>query len=180
MDTGRRWQGMKAMGTRERFSAAVARIMGMHILAAAVLLQACSPGEGAGGEGVVVEDGWARPMAVPEDGPSPSGIHSAVYMILRNGGGSPDRLVGGETGVAESLEIHESRMEDGIMRMRRVEGGIPVAPGEGVELRPGGMHLMLLNLTASLVEGDTLTLSLHFEEGGPQEIRVPVRAAGSR
>jgi len=66
------------------------------------------------------------------------------------------------------------------MRMRRVEGGIPVAPGEGVELRPGGLHLMLMNLRASLVEGDTLVLSLYFEEAGYQEILVPVRAAGSR
>jgi len=180
MDSGGRWQGMEAMGTRERWSAALKRIMGMHFLAAAVLLQACGSGEGAGGGGVVVEDAWARPMAVPEDGASPPGIHSAAYMILRNDGDSPDRLVGGETWVAESVEIHESRMEDEVMRMRRVEGGIPVAPGEGVELRPGGLHLMLMNLRASLVEGDTIILSLHFEESGHQEVVVPVRAAGSR
>jgi periplasmic copper chaperone A len=180
MDTGRRWQAMEAMGMSERWLAMTARIVGMSLLASAVLLQACGSGEGAGGGGVVVEDAWARPMAVPEDGPSPPGIHSAAYMILRNDGGSPDRLVGGEISGAESLEIHESRMEDGIMRMRRVSGGIPVAPGERVELRPGGLHLMLMNLGASLVEGDTLVLSLHFEVSGHQEVLVPVRAAGSR
>lgn len=180
MDTGRSWQGMGPRDTTGPWSAAPAGRIGIHLLAAMVLLQACGSGEEAAVGGVVVEDPWARPMAVPEKGPSPSGIHSAAYLVVRNGGGSPDRLVGGGTDAAESLEIHESRMEDGVMRMRRVEGGIPVGRGERVELRPGGLHLMLMNLRASLVEGDTLALVLHFQESGSQEILVPVKTAGSR
>jgi periplasmic copper chaperone A len=155
------------------------RIPRVAVLLAAVLLPACGWGEGSGGEGLAVEGAWARPMTVVEGGPSPSGVHSAVYLTLRNGGG-PDRLLGGETDVAEVLEIHESRMEDGIMRMRPVEGGIRIPAGSVAELRPGGLHLMLLDLRASLVEGDTLVLSLQFEESGTREVRVPVRPVGER
>ena len=147
---------------------------------AAALLTACGSGEGSGVEGIVVEGAWARPMAVMAGGPSPSGIHSAVYLSLRNEGARPDRLVAGEAEMAEAVEIHESRMESGVMRMRPVDGGIRIPAAGVVELRPGGLHLMLLNLRASLVEGDTLVLSLRFEESGTREVLVPVRSAGER
>ena len=156
------------------------RILRVAVLLAAVLLPACGWGERSGAEDLAVEGAWARPMSVVEGGPSPSGVHSAVYLTLRNGGRGSERLLGGETEVAEVLEIHESRMEDGIMRMRPVEGGIRIPAGSVAELRPGGLHLMLLNLRASLVEGDTLVLSLQFEESGTREILVPVRPVGER
>jgi periplasmic copper chaperone A len=153
-------------------------MMRIVILSGAVLLTACGSGEGAGHADLLVEGAWARPMAVPAGAPSPSGIHSAVYLTLRNGGAVPVRLSGGETPVAGALEIHESRMEDGIMRMRRLEDGIPIPAGGGVELRPGGLHLMLLNLRESVVEGDTLLISLQFDGLGTREVQVPVRLAG--
>jgi periplasmic copper chaperone A len=145
---------------------------------AAALLAGCGSQAGSGsGGGIVVEGAWARPMPVMAGEPSPSGVNSAVYLTLRNLGPLPDRLAAGETPAAESVEIHESRMEDGIMKMRPVDGiGIPA--GAVVELQPGGLHLMLLNLRSSLVEGDTVALSLRFEEAGSLDVRVPVRAGG--
>ncbi len=89
----------------------------------------------------------------------------------------PDRLLGGETTVASALEIHESREEDGVMRMRPVEG-IDLPPGGEAELRPGGLHVMLLGLTRSLMPGDTITLTLRFQRSGEVVVRVPVRLAG--
>ncbi|MFX5085066.1 copper chaperone PCu(A)C, partial [Acinetobacter baumannii] len=71
-------------------------------------------------------------------------------MTLRNRGAVPDRLVGAETPAARSVEIHEQRMEDGVMRMRPLPGGVPLPPGETVTLGPGGTHLMLVGPTRAL------------------------------
>jgi copper(I)-binding protein len=67
-------------------------------------------------------------------------------------------------------------MEGDIMRMRRVED-LPLPPGESVELRPGGLHLMLLGLTRSLLDGDTVDLTLHFDGAPDLAISVPVRSS---
>jgi len=104
----------------------------------------------------------------------PAGANSAVYLVLENQGGGPDRLLGGETEAAAGVEIHESRLEDGIMRMRKV-GEVEVPAGSRVDLSPGGIHLMLLDIREALVEGDSITLLLRFRESGSRSLRVPVR-----
>lgn len=154
------------------------RLIRVVLLLSALLLPSCGPRNDSGEARVLVEEAWARPMPVAVGG-GPSGVNSAVYLTLRNEGGAPDRLVAGETPVAEALEIHESRVEDGIMRMRPVEG-VRIPPGGAVELRPGGLHLMLLNLRTSLAEGDTIELSLRFESSGARRVLVPVRSSGER
>jgi copper(I)-binding protein len=106
------------------------------------------------------------------------GATSAVYLEIRNGSKVEDRLLGGETLVAGRVEVHESRLEGDVMRMRRVEGvGLP--GGETVALRPGGLHIMLLDLRRSLEVGDTLSLTLTFLRSPPVLIRVPVRDSGA-
>jgi periplasmic copper chaperone A len=154
------------------------RLICLVLVLAALALCSCGSGEDPGQARITVEGAWARPMSVLT-GESASGVNSAVYLTLRNEGGSSDRLVAGETPVAEALEVHESRMEDGVMRMRPVDG-VRVPAGGAVELKPGGLHLMLLNLRTSLTEGDTISLSLRFEGSGTRGILVPVRSAGER
>jgi copper(I)-binding protein len=105
----------------------------------------------------------------------PAGANSAVYMVLRNEGSVPDQLVGAESSVAGAVEIHESRMVDDVMGMVEV-GAVEVPSGGVVRLEPGGLHVMLLNLSSALSPGDTLELSLHFQVSGPQILQVPVRA----
>ena len=136
-------------------------------LCAALFLAACD-GPPRSSE-IHAEGAWARAM--------PSGGNSAVYLILENRGDVQDRLEGAETPAASSVEIHESRVDEGIIRMREVEG-IPLPGGESVELAPGGIHLMLVGLPEALVEGDTLRLDLRFQEAGTLVLRVPVRGAG--
>lgn len=88
---------------------------------------------------------------------------SAVYFLLENPGSHPIRLSAASTSVTETVEIHETTMEGDVMRMRPLENGITVAPGETAELRQGGLHIMLLGLTAPLVEGSAIPLTLTFD-----------------
>ena len=105
------------------------------------------------------------------------GTNSAVYLRLQNRGGIADRLMGGETSAAERVEIHESSMVDDVMRMNEIDG-VDVPPGGTVELRPGGIHLMLLGLTRALVDGDEVHLTLQFESLGELSVSVPVQLSG--
>ncbi len=100
--------------------------------------------------------------------------NSAVYLVLRNDGEETDRLTGAETPAAAAVQIHESRVVDDVMRMQRVEG-LDIPPGEAVELKPGGLHLMLLGLTRSLIEGEEIDLTFHFVLSGDLVVRVPVQ-----
>ena len=113
---------------------------------------------------LTVEAPWARASA----GAARAG---AAFLKVVNDGAAGDRLVAVAASVAERVELHTHLMQDGVMRMRRVEA-VPV-PGSGsAELKPGGYHVMLLGLHAPLKEGTTFPLTLTFEKAGT--ITVPV------
>lgn len=103
--------------------------------------------------------------------------NSAVYLLLENRGPEADRLLGGATSVARALEIHESRVEDGVMRMRPVEG-VDLPPGETVAFQPGGLHIMLVDLQRPLRDGDAVSLTLRFMHAAPLEVSAEVRGPG--
>lgn len=126
----------------------------------------------------VAVDPWARPATVEfsEDG-IPTPANSAVYLILRNSGASSQLLLGVESPAAETVEVHESVLEGDVMRMRKVDR-LELPEGGEVELRPGGLHLMLLGLRRSLEVGDTLSLTLFFQGSGTLELSVPVKNMG--
>jgi len=123
-------------------------------------------------------DAWARPMSVRTEGEAPiPGSHTSVYLEILNRGKTPDLLLGGETGAAAEVEVHESYLDGDIARMRRVDS-LELPPGERVVMRPGGVHIMLLDLRHTLREGDTLPLTLTFKTSSPLLLRVPVRGSG--
>lgn len=93
-----------------------------------------------------------------------AGGNSAVYFLLHNGGDAAVRLTGADTTVANAVEIHETADDNGIMRMRQLADGILLGPDESVTLQPGGLHVMLIGLTAPLAEGDVFDLTLHFDD----------------
>lgn len=123
----------------------------------------------AAGPKIEVEGAWARPS------PKMAGA-GAAYMVLKNGGNEADRLLSAETRVAEAVELHESFMdENDVMKMRPVEGGaIEVPAGGQVELKPGGLHIMIINLAEPLETGTTIPLALTFEKSGKIEVEVAV------
>jgi copper(I)-binding protein len=133
---------------------------------AAAVAQAQSPAPTAG---VTVEHAWAR---------ASSGKTGAVYLTLVDHDAS-DRLTGASTPVAAMAELHQSVSEGGVMKMRPVENGLPLAPDQPATLSPGGYHLMLMGLTRPLKAGESFPLTLTFEHAPPQTVQVLVGKAGA-
>ena len=139
---------------------------------------ACGGEEAPSEPGILVENPWARAMPLLQ-GEGGSETNSALYLTLRNDGGSGDRLLGGVTPVARAVEVHESYLEDDLMKMRRV-ASLDLPPSSITELKPGGLHIMLLGLTQPLTEGEELEVTLQFEVSGSIVLSVPVLGPGAR
>jgi hypothetical protein len=102
------------------------------------------------------------------------GAMSAAYMTLENKGGA-DTLLSASGDVAEMIQVHETKEKDGMMMMEEAKAGIPVPANGTVELKPGGIHIMLMNLKQDLKPGDTFKLTLKFQSGKELMVDVPVR-----
>ena len=100
----------------------------------------------------------------------------AAYLTLMNDGEAADRLVAVRADVSEIVELHTHTMEDGVMRMRAVPA-IDVPAGGKTELKPGGLHIMFLNLKGPLVEGESFPATLVFENAGEVVVEVAIEAA---
>jgi copper(I)-binding protein len=135
------------------------------VLIAALALTAC--GAASTGPQIRVEDAWARPV------PSAGG-NGAVFMRLVNAGNAPDQLVGAESPAAGTVEVHQTTMEEGVMKMEHIPGLEIPAGGETV-LEPGGYHVMLIGVSQALSPGDSLPLTLRFEKSGEMTMDVEVR-----
>jgi len=104
--------------------------------------------------------------------------NAAVYCELANAGAAADRLIGAETDAAARAELHGHTVQDGVMRMNKVDA-IAVPAGGRAALAPGGFHLMLIGLKAPLEEGDAVAVTLRFETAGAIAIMVPVLGVGA-
>ena len=102
----------------------------------------------------------------------PGGAPMAGYMVVRNHTDELIRLTAGASEAFGRVMIHRTVIEDGQARMRHQAGGIAVAPGEAVEFRPRGLHLMLMQPRADLAVGDTVEIVLTFDGLAPPERRV--------
>jgi copper(I)-binding protein len=110
---------------------------------------------------------------------TPKGAEVAgAYFKITNTGTTPDRLVGGSSPVAGRFEIHEMSMDNGVMKMRPVQGGVEIKPGESVELKPGAYHVMMLGLKQPLNKGDHVKATLNFEKAGSVDIEYNVVGVG--
>lgn len=142
------------------------RIAVILILGLSVVLSGCAaePAQSLRSEG-----SWAR------NSPMVDGA-AAVYMTLV-GGAEADALVAASVpaSVAAEVELHETRMMDGMMSMVEVDR-IDVPSGQEVQLAPGGLHIMLVDLAAPLVTGDKFEATLTFASGAVLVVEVEVRA----
>ena len=91
---------------------------------------------------------------------------SAAYLKITNNGVSDDRLIAAKTAIAQRVEIHSMEMDNGVMRMRAVDGGLAIAAGDSVTLAPGGLHIMLMGLTTDLAPDTQHEIILVFEKAG--------------
>ena len=99
----------------------------------------------------------------------------AVYFDVRVTGAG-DALVAAAAEIADDAQLHEIATVDGSAMMREVAGGIPIAPGGSVSLRPGGYHVMLLGVAEVPAPGETFALTLEFERAGRVTVDVAVEA----
>jgi hypothetical protein len=113
---------------------------------------------------------WSRPL------PAVS-VNGAAYMTLMNTGTVADKLISISTPAAKKAEIHTHVMDGGMMKMRPV-GSLEIPPGDTSVLQPGGLHIMLMGLTAPLVEGKAFPLTLDFERAGRIELEVMIMEPG--
>ncbi|UOO80951.1 copper chaperone PCu(A)C [Uruburuella testudinis] len=135
------------------------------LMAALLLAGTC---QAAFAAGIDVDDAWARTTV--------QGMNmGGVFMALENDGKTDDVLLGGSTPVAERVEIHTHINDNGVMRMREVEGGLPLPKGREVVLKPGSYHIMLMGLKAPLQEGQKFPLTLKFKNAKAQTVTVETK-----
>lgn len=149
------------------------RIMGIGlglaiILAIVIIVVALSGGDDdktSATEPMTVTDPWIRPAAAEQN--------SAAFMTLVNNTDQGERLIRVESDIAEMVEIHRTTMEGDVMHMEPVDG-IDIPANGSAELKPGDYHVMIMMLKSELTEGQTVTLTLHFESGLEMTVDTPV------
>ena len=119
---------------------------------------------------LAISAAWARAMLPGQ----PAG---GGYLTITNGGAAADKLVGAESPAAGKVEIHTMSVVNDVMTMRPVEDGLEIPAGATVELKPGGFHVMFMQVSEPFKEGATVPVTLVFEKAGRVEVPFPVRAA---
>lgn len=103
----------------------------------------------------------------------------AGYLVIRNAGGFPDRLLSIATPVADTAELHSMRFTNGVMRMRPIVGGVVVPAHGEARLAPGGDHVMFVGLKRPFVAGSVVPATLRFARAGTIAVRFKVERAGA-
>ncbi len=115
---------------------------------------------------------WAR--ATPKGASS-----GAAYMTITNNGKTPDRVSCVSSDASAQCQIHTMTMDNGVMKMRPVEGGLEIKPGETVTLKPSALHVMLIDLKHPLERGKKAKVTLKFENAGTIDVEYPIAAIGA-
>jgi copper(I)-binding protein len=118
---------------------------------------------------IEIEKPWSRATA-------PGARLAAGYMVVRNKAASADRLIGASSPLAARVETHVTEKEGEILRMRQVKAYDIPARGS-FELKPGGAHLMLVDIKQPFKEGDKVPVTLRFEKAGEVKVELPVTRA---
>jgi periplasmic copper chaperone A len=122
---------------------------------------------------LVISQAWSR--ATPNGAKIGSG-----YFTIENKGTAADKLIGISGDISGKIELHEMSMNNGVMKMRAVDGGLAIDPGKTVKLAPGGYHLMIMDLKNPLKQGDKLPLTLSFEKAGKVAVTLDVQGVGAQ
>lgn len=102
------------------------------------------------------------------------------YLSVTNTGTEPDTFTGATFADAGRAEIHQMSMEGGVMKMAPVEGGLVIKPGETVTLKPGGYHLMFMDLKGALKQGETVKGTLTFAKAGSVPVEFTVEGIAAK
>lgn len=111
---------------------------------------------------------------------TPKGAQAAIgYMAIKNNGTTTDRLIGGSIDVAETFELHSMVMENGVAKMRELKN-VEIKPGQTIEFKPGGSHVMFVDLKHPLNKGERIKGTLIFEHAGTVQIEYDVEGIGAQ
>lgn len=133
------------------------------LLAVLIIFGGCN----ASNAGIVVSDAWVQLSPLP-DRPA------AAYLMLQNNTAQDDVLMSVDTDIAAASEVHESREESGVVRMVHLKQ-LDLPSGARIDLQPGGMHIMLIDLTRPLEQGDEVSITLTFANAGSIQVHAQVR-----
>ncbi len=122
---------------------------------------------------IEVGNPWAR--ATPKGAPV-----AGAYMTITNKGTEADRLLGASTPVAGQAQVHQMSMDNGVMSMRPVPGGLEIKPGQTVVLNPDSFHLMLMGLKQPLTQGEHMKATLDFAKAGKLDVEFMVESMGAQ
>jgi copper(I)-binding protein len=123
--------------------------------------------------GMKIENAWARANVVTESG------NSAIFVDIVNHSDSDDKLISAATDICKTVELHTHKKIGNVYQMRPIET-ISLPKGKKVSLKPGGLHIMLLNLKKPLNEGDTIQVTFTFEKAAEQTVDIEVRKAAAK
>ena len=115
---------------------------------------------------------WTRATA-------PTAKAGGGFMTITNKGTTADRLVAARSNVSAKVQIHEMKMDGSVMRMRELEKGLEIPPGATVALKPGGFHIMFMELKAPFAVNGKVPLTLVFEKAGSIDVEMTVEAMGA-
>ena len=116
---------------------------------------------------LTIEKPWLRA--------TPKGVVvSAGYMKIINSDESEERLISAESDISNRVEIHSVNIKNGIVMMRRIEGGLVIKPNSELILKPGSFHIMFLGLKRPLNHGEHLSVNLNFQNSGQIKVLFKV------
>ena len=111
---------------------------------------------------------------------TPAGAKTAAgYLKIINKGKEADRFIGGSAEGVDAVEVHEMAMENNVMKMRPLEGGVEIKPGQTVEFKPSSYHLMMIGLREPFTKGKMIKGTLTFEKAGSVPVEFEVAAMGA-
>jgi len=153
-------------GVRRFVSAPVLGALALAMLATPLMAHEFKAGS------LEIDHPWARA--------TPGGAKvGAGYLVVKNTGTAPDRLVAGAAPFAGRVEIHEMAVTDGVMTMRPLPDGLEIPAGGTVTLKPGSYHIMFMELKEPLKVGTRVDGTLTFEKAGTVAVQFEVESVGS-
>ena len=105
----------------------------------------------------------------------PGAPASASFMTLENSSDKAIKIVSADSGVSKVVELHTHTNDNGVMRMRKIPF-IEIPASGKTELKPGGLHIMLIGPHEPLKKGQEIKVTLQFEDGSSKEVSMPVKS----
>src|SRR5918995_6530005 len=142
------------------------------LIAAAALLASPAWAQAYKVGSIEIDQPWTRATA-------PTAKAGGGYVTITNKGATGDRLIAARSAASAKVEIHEMKMDGNVMRMRELDKGLEIPPGSTVTLKPGGYHIMFMELKAPFAKDAKIPVTLVFEKAGSIDVPFTVQAVGA-